>query len=460
MVISDFLSECHAFGAALPTYTVTCLGQYFNVFRDRNGDVSSWPCVTRVYAVEGISSSRKPSHHNVIVAYYDNPAMDGPEMAIWCGDGYFEGIAHDATQRRSLAIDFARAHFPGLDEAALRAELSRCFGEGRASTGCNFWFRHAKGAYCKHTAAVMQRIDQSVVDEMRQAWDSVMSPGGASIVPAPSTIEQELARSAFVAPVLLMGPPSTGKTHLSREFAASQESALWIEYGCHEGTEPTDLLGFYGPFESGWVWRDGPVSQAFRKARGGQRVVLVLDELLRIRGRHLTPLLTAFSETHGQYRLRTGRILSVDDGVGQEETLVVDASLIAIVATTNIGAQFDMDAMDPAIKSRFRMIYMDGPDSITRAIPKAIAARGWPDSAAQRLLRLHGQTEKSARSGVLKMALDLRALRRAIAMATTEGELRSTLWGERLQCVGLDAEGRPIAEQEEHYGKILEKAFA
>ena len=462
MTKNEFLAECKSFAKALPNYSISDLGQHFNVFSDRKSKFV-WACATQTYLVEGTGSTGNASSHNVVVAYYVEDGTGLETVSMWCGDSFFEGTVKDSVVRMSKAVARAEKAFPDLDAALLKSKLASGYGKGSKSTGCNFWaLRNGSGEYCKHAKAVMNQLDESVLDRIEAAWREVMQPSTVvTTVPASAVCaKDELTLSAFVAPVLIIGPAAAGKTHVARAMA-DDVSVSFVEYGAHEGTEPVDLLGHNSPHGGGWCWKDGPVTEAFRRAERGERVLLCLDELLRVKARHLTPLLTAFSEFRGKYRLRTGRVLSVIDGVGCEETLIVDASNLAIVATTNIGGQFDIDSLDPAIKSRFKLIYMDGTgDTLLAAVNEVVSKRGWTKGLTAKLIKAHAQTEKSRKSGVLHSALDLRALRRSVMMATTEAEVAKFLLGERLQCVGLDGEGKPIPEQEAHYQKLIEKVMA
>lgn len=463
MIASAFLDDCRAHAKPLPGYTIRDVGSYFNVFADQKDRSNCWPCATLVYEVSGESASTPGtlSLHNVVLAYFVDPASREPQVQVWCGDAYAEGRSKERASRVGKAIQWAKAHFSSADMATLAAQLDKGYNVGKKSTGCNFWAKRAKGGYCKHVQAVMRTIDHAVIDGLSQEWAAVMDPDSVSTPAGSCDLRRELALSMFVTPVLMIGPQSAGKTHTARELAGRDPSVKFIEYGCHDGVEPTDLLGYNAPYEGGWCWKDGPVTEAFRLAQAGQRVMLSLDELLRVKARHLTPLLTAFSEFNGQYRLRSGRILSVDNGVGSEETLTADAANLGIVATTNIGGAFDIDAFDPALKSRFHIVYVDGTgDTLLAAMQSAVAAKAWPAAVVDKLTKARALTEKSAKSGVLKNALDIRALKRSVMRAATEADLADTLWAERLQCVGLDGEGRPIPEQEDHYRKVIAKVLA
>lgn len=455
----NFLKECARFGAPLTSYSVDHAGDFLIVFNDRSKS-EVYPCFARVFDAHPRDSSRA-SKHAVIVAYHKKSADASPEFWIWCGDSFCEGRlpAGDGDSRIAAAIQNASTHFPHADPVLLRYRLSSGYGCVCKSTGCNFWRARAKGDYCKHTKAVMTQIDSSTLDALESGWKALMQPDAGNPV-ACDDAAAAVMRSAFSAPVLMLGPPAAGKTHIARTMA--DDAALhYIEYGCHAGTEPADLLGCVAPFGREWTWKDGPVTEAFRRASRGERVVLCLDELLRVNGRYLTPLLTALSEFRGSYTLRTGRILSSCDGIGQEEIIKARADLLSVIATTNIGGEFDIDGLDPALRSRFKLVFVGGSGGAMKAaLTEAIEARGWPATAVDQLLSLQKQTQRASLSGLISRQLDLRALKRCIQAVASFTEMAAAVWEERLQCVGLDAEGAPIAEEAEYFRKIVDKVFA
>ncbi len=66
-------------------------------------------------------------------------------------------------------------------------------------------------------------------------------------------------------PVLFKGPPGSGKTFESRLFAREAGFDSFIELGGHRGLESFDLQGqtLLEP-NGGTIWKDGPVTEAFR----------------------------------------------------------------------------------------------------------------------------------------------------------------------------------------------------
>lgn len=463
----DFLTHANADKKDLLHYDVRDDGFHWNVFHDRQAKTSV-PCVVRAFEVRhSIDRSKEP--HNVLIAHFVDP--DGTaRFAGWCGDNFYEKKMDlaEANTRIDAAVRAAQDQFPSADHSALRQLLHGHFGSAHsASGGCNFWRARTTSGGCKHYKLVLQRlVDEALLDDLEVQYNDVL--GAGSLLPKPTqTINAsalEMQRCAFMHPVLLFGPKGTGKSHAAREYGQS-DGVTYIEYGVHEGTEGFDLLGQTIPFNGKWVWRDGPMTEAFRKGARGEKIVLCLDELLRMRVTHRSALLSAFSEYRGHYTLRTGRILSEQDGVGQEETIQCPVANLFLVGTTNVGDQYSLDELDDALRSRFKLVYMpDNEDVLRNALAETLALKAdWKeaekDTVSKALTDAVSKSLAGVKSGALRSSIDLRAVKRVIASASTPGEVRGRLASEYMQCVGLDSQGRPIPEHEAFFGKLVAKVF-
>ena len=462
MEIRDFMRHAGTEGVGnLPGYSVTSLGNGWNVFHDKDTSKSS-PCVTSAYLVSD-SGGAKP--HTVLISFGINPETGKERCIGWCGDAYCEGRmgAFEKSSRMNDAVLHAESFFANVDIDHLRAALEAGYGKvSHKSAGCNFWAKRSSGG-CKHYKMVLGELRDDDLQDLKEEWHAVMGDGEQEPSKAGEDKMMALAGSAFIAPVLVIGPPASGKTHSVREFAESV-GGQYIEYGCHDGSESTDLLGFTVPYKGGWVWKDGPVSEAFRKASAGSKVVLLLDELLRMPREQRSALLTAFGEYKGRYTLRTGRIVSECDGVGQEETLRCDSKNLFLVGTTNAGAQYGIEDMDGALKSRFRLLYFSASaDMTSQAMEAELTSKSWGTSdkewAKAKLTELMRKSEVAAKSAALHAPLDIRAAKRILASCGSKDELERSAECERLQCVGLSKDGCLIAEQETFYEALVKKVF-
>jgi hypothetical protein len=194
-------------------------------------------------------------------------------------------------------------------------------------------------------------------------------------------------------PVLLDGPPGTGKTYTCREFAKVGGFHACAEVAGNSSMESIDFLGGMVPIGGGkMIWMDGPVTRAFREAARGRKMLLLIDELYRIPRRERGIFLNALIPHDGTYRLRTGRAVGIDEkeGIASMELLGAPVENLSIVATTNSGSNFpDVEDEDPAGRERWHILHVEAKELMLKSIlTSRITARGWPTSLTADFLAL------------------------------------------------------------------------
>ena len=272
--------------------------------------------------------------------------------------------------------------------------------------------------------------------------------------------KDHIARYAFKVPLLFEGDRGSGKTYDVREFARAGKHP-YVEIAGHESVEAIDFLGHHMQSPMGMVWKDGHLSRAFRQAAGGQKVALLIDEMLRIPQRHLSVLLSALSpDSTGHYRLQTGRMVDVVDGVGVEEEILCPSSNLAIFATTNVGPEFAIDDLDPAVAERFIIVRKDTEKATLEAILRSCCAkRSFSSSCALRLSELFERTKRMVDTGTLNRHATTRTLARAIEHASDEHDVKAVLKDQILLWVDRDSAGRPVENQAKQLERAIDELF-
>jgi|GEM_PF-2638862 len=408
----------------------------------------------RVWRVDNAANGH---HHNVVLACRK---LDGNnDYAVWCGDGFLEGSMKKETPEERIAAALAshKSLAPGT-VSALKAAAGVL--SAMKSDGCNFWSLHKTGKLCKHCMHVLATsVNQVVADGLAEFLDAAIDDGPASGVPETAPSVDWHDRLPFAVPVLLQGDRGSGKTHEVFAFARERSVPL-VLMGGHEGIQAIDMLGHLVPYGTGTlVWKDGPLAEAFRRA-SSEKVVLLIDEILRVPQRELSVLLTALSPIEGHYQLPTGRMVEVTDGVGSQEVLRCPVSNLAVFATTNVGGQYAVDEIDPAIAERFVVFQKDTEEAVLRAILQGVVdARGWKKKAVDGLIKFYRELNALVAAGSLNRGPTTRTLVRAVELATSEAELALTIQWQSLLWVDLDSRGKPDAEQVRVVNAAIEECF-
>ena len=393
--------------------------------------------------------------HTVMLAYREVAGQ--PAFSLWCGDKFAEGRLNYEDARTRCA----QATQPHARRAALADEMmSGVYGKYAPSSGCNFWRLARTGEMCKHVKTFLHHIksNPNFADELVGQYKSAAG-AAPSMAPATSS-EYSLEELAFRVPVLYEGDRGAGKTHEARAFARANKLPC-VECAGHEGVEAPDLLGFLVPHGQGqMVWKDGPLTEAFRRARTG-KTMLLLDEILRIPNRELSILLTAFSPDEGVYRLRTGRIVSVsEDGVASEETLECPVENLCVVATTNVGAEYAVDECDPAMAERFVVLRKDSnPAELKRILSGLAKAKGLGSAQVTQAIAFYKHMVEAMNLGLVKNTPTTRTLARAFELARDDQDVVRGLRSQTLLWVARTSEGKPVPEQVKKVHEMLDRNF-
>lgn len=315
------------------------------------------------------------------------------------------------------------------------------------------------------TVANQESVRQAVRDELKALAESAAGQstirlatlGAKATTGSPAEIA--LARWCnypnATRPVLLVGPSGSGKTTAARVWGKTWPE--YFEYQCAPDDDKQDLFGGNVPNPvdgvMGFAWCDSHITAAFRRASKGEKTFLLIDEIYRLPKSTREAMLSALAPTlDGKYVLSTGRCLSVVDGVADVETLTVDCSDLAIVASSNAGAAYGLVEACPAEAERwaYTPCPTDWPfaQNLLQQVAKQI---GWslPNDLSVKLVKFGKATEALKASSELWHSASLRTLMRALAesKANDPASLNEALMIEGNTWAHKDGDGFPVKAQ-------------
>lgn len=318
------------------------------------------------------------------------------------------------------------------------------------------------------------------LEELTEAVKKALSQGGSAVAkviapvvgipalsasvecdPAVAAMQRFCQPGAALKPLLVKGGQGSGKTYGAREWGKKFD--FYVEFGFTPETMPTDLFGF-PTAKTEWV--DGPIAKAWRNAAAGKKVFVLLDEIYRGQGAArdsmLTPLTARTIDDRDYYAINTGRpILDPATGVEGTEEILAPTENLAIVATTNVGARFNVNPGDDAEKERFIIIHVEVDEPKLRSvIGAAVAAKKFSPAVTDRVIEFWKECKILAADNFIEVCPSTRILTQGVLFAYDEADVPKSL-----ALVGMNIwvaetlEGLPEQEQVKKVIAALKKQF-
>ena len=267
-------------------------------------------------------------------------------------------------------------------------------------------------------------------------------------------------RYMFKKHILIKGERGTSKTFSLDKFLNDNELTT-IFMTAHEGVESQDMVGYYTKDATGGlVWLDGTLTQAFRLAQK-QKVVLFIDEMLRIPARELNVLIGSISpSSKGTFKLRTNRIVNISDGIGETEILEVPQENLWVAATTNVGAKYNVDEIDHALSDRFRVYEKTlTPYETRQIITFWLDMRGFDSKWVDKFVNLEEKIRALFNSGEIENIINIRHISELIQYAETEGDFISYAVDLLPNLCGVDMNGQIDKTEKELILKLIKNTL-
>ena len=263
--------------------------------------------------------------------------------------------------------------------------LRESFASFAKSDPCHFW----RGKSCKHVGCVVTEIlGNSILAKELEKHLYNLGPAIIGSKAAGNVLE-------FLRSALFYGPTGSGKTHsvVMQHVADLKDKGLVTDsflVACSDGMEDLDLLSKTIPLApearlsifrdlsrsnsdlepsviasmiGDWGRTDGPLRKAFLRAKNGEKIAIVLDEVSRagVSARNL--VLKAMDPVLGEYVL---------DDFTTGEQIHVPIDNLKWIATCNLGSAYSQASqLDEAFLDRFDMVsFVDYNPAIEERIMK------------------------------------------------------------------------------------------
>jgi len=427
-------------------------GYINSAFISKFAPVSKHEYNSSYYSVYSVTTNPK-IHYVTVLSFYKN------EFIIKCGDPFLEGSLTDATVDSLVKMSVRKAEKERDTKFSL--SLKSASSITPKSQSCSFNQKNYRlvNQVCSHIAHFLDELPKDVLDTLEENYTQALSPSTSSGLS--SDLSTKFARYAFRKHILLEGDKGSGKTYAATMWAKG-ENIEPIFIGGHEQFESIDFLGHYiQQKDAQLVWKDGALSEAFRKAKNGQKTLLILDEILRVPKRELNILISALSPIDGEYVLRTGRALHAVDNIAVEEVIKAPVENLWVIGTTNVGDSYEVEAMDEALTDRFKPIRKDTTETELRQILiKMSKKREFTYNSVERLMNFYKKMKRLQETSIIERIVNIRHLSEAIEFAADEGEIRVILEDSILLWVEREYNGRPNEEQIEAIQTVLGVVYA
>ena len=302
-----------------------------------------------------------------------------------------------------------------------------------------------------------QAQKDSLLSVMKKASGQSKSIMANITAGAPGTLLSMLESYAFKKHLLVTGDAGNGKTFLIDKYIRDNKIEM-VQYNGHQGTESIDLIGHLIKLPDGtFGWKDGKLSSAFRKAKT-EKVVLFIDEMLRIPVRELNLLVGSLTPNSiGELVLITDRpVGDINDGIVQAETISVPQENLWVVASTNQGSGYQTARIDEALKDRFRLFYQEMTEAeVIEIIGAKLKRHKTTGVFLKSLVSIIRKTEEIKGTGNIPRSFTIRHLAEAVDTAIDQKDIKKKMFELVNNIVSIDSNGAFNAEQKKIVSNVI-----
>jgi len=266
-----------------------------------------------------------------------------------------------------------------------------------------------------------------------------------------------LERNAFGnRQMLIFGRHGVGKTYGIRKFVEKHGYKLVI-IQANNSVDDIYLKGhLMRDYDGNFKWKYGKLSLAYKMAEK-EKIIVFIDEFLRLPETTFNNLITAMDPYDGNYLFDTERPIK-DDSFSDcllTEEVVVPTSNLWFICSTNIGSEYNVEELEPALKDRFIPYHLNMEDNDKYSLIKKIVIEKGFATEAENVINFFKKMQKLYKISIIPSEINIRHISDIVLMAENEDDLKYRLYDKILVWVNNDLKGNPIKEQFESVKKAL-----
>jgi len=271
-----------------------------------------------------------------------------------------------------------------------------------------------------------------------------------------------LERNAFSnRQMLIFGRHGVGKTYGIRKFVEKYGYKLVI-IKANNSVDDIYLKGhLMRDYDGNFKWKYGKLSLAYKMAEK-EKVIVFIDEFLRLPETTFNNLITAMDPYENFYLFDTEKPiknLSLGDDSLETEELKIPTENLWFICATNIGSEYNVEELEPALKDRFIPYHLNMTDQEKYDLIKSIVKEKGFHSEVENVLSFFKKMQRLYQSKTIPNEINIRHISDVIMLAEDPEDIKYCIFDKILVWVNNDLKGTPIKEQYEGVKKIISEVW-
>jgi len=267
-----------------------------------------------------------------------------------------------------------------------------------------------------------------------------------------SQLDRMLDRNIFKnRQLFVFGRHGVGKTYGIRKYVEQNGYEL-VSIQANNSIDDIYLKGhLMKDYTGNFKWKYGKLSLAFKRAAQGKKIIVFIDEFLRLPETTFNNLITAMDPYDGYYIYDTERPIQsknvLDEDCMETEELKVPIENIWFVCSSNVGADYNVEELETALKDRFIFYHLQMEEKEIIKIIKYLLNMKKYKKENNKIITFFKKMNHLYQLNKINNEINLRHMSDIILMADNEDDLKDRIKDKILLWVDNDLRGIPKQEE-------------